>query len=200
MAFWTEKLASGVRDPKRSFRFIIRLTSFNQSHLWFAKSVDKPNWTTNAIEHMYLNHKFNFPGRTEWSPISCKVVDPVSPDAISTLAAITTQAGYHPPTNPGDLTTTAKSLAVGALGDVVISQIDWEGKEIEKWTLWNAFLTKVTPASLDYSAEEMSEIDMEFTYDWATLEVLTDGADGTDLAGQTRFWSTDGSTDPYPGS
>ena len=46
----------------------------------------------------------------------------------------------------------------------------------------------------------MSEIDMEFTYDWATLEVLTDGADGTDLAGQTRFWSTDGSTDPYPGS
>ena len=41
---------------------------------------------------------------------------------------------------------------------------------------------------------------MEFTYDWATLEVLTDGADGTDISGQKKFWSTDGSTDPYPGS
>ena len=124
------------------------------------------------------------------------------PDVAATLTSIAQSAGYKLPTTTESeqLTSMSKQKATSALGQVKIVQIDSDGKPIETWTLWNAFLTKVTPSALDYGTEDMSEIDMEFTYDWATLEVLTDGADGTDISGQKKFWSTDGSTDPYPGS
>ena len=204
MAFWTASKADLGKDPKRGFRFKVVMTTItgqtNGSIMWWAKSVDKPSFETSVTEHDYLNHKFKFPAKTTWNPISMKMVDPTSPDMAATFSALITAAGYHPPSNPDDLTTMSKAMATLSVGDVVISQIDAEGKTLEEWTLYNAFITKVTYGSLDYSSEDLTEVEVEFVYDWASLRVEGDGSvhkgEGEQAPNAKKFWAGD-STDPF---
>tara|TARA_Y100001937_G_scaffold43141_1_gene60970 strand:+ start:6846 stop:7349 length:504 start_codon:yes stop_codon:yes gene_type:complete len=163
--------------------------------MWYAKSVDKPSFEISTQEHDYLNHKFKFPGKTTWSPVSMKMVDPTNPDMAATLSDIVTYAGYHPPSTADDHTSMSKSSAVKTLGDVYIEQIDANGTMIEKWTLKNAWISKVTYGNLDYSSEELTEVEMEFQYDWATLETKTGSARTGADPGNTEWW---GANDPYP--
>jgi len=79
-------------------------------------------------------------------------------------------SGYTPPNSPNDLQTMTKQKAVSALGSVVIEQIDGDGKMLERWTLWNAFITGVTYGDLSYDSEELTEITLTIRYDWAVLE------------------------------
>lgn len=210
MAFWTKSGTELGRDPKRGFRFHVQITTVggtdgNGSYMWYAKSVDKPSFEIGTTEHDYLNHKFKFPGKTTWQPISMKMVDPTDPDMAATFSDIITAAGYHPPSNPDDMTSVSKQLATLSVGDVVITQIDAMGKSIEQWTLYNAWISKVTYGNLDYSSEDLTEMELEFQYDWASMKSGTDGgsvyspegATGTDSG--KDFWNPDGSSDPNPG-
>ena len=209
MAFWTQKGSALGKDPKRGFRFHVRITNVNSttdgSLMWYAKTVDKPSLEVGVTEHDYLNHKFRFPGKTTWQPISMKIVDPTSPDMAATFSDLITGAGYHPPSNADDMTSMSKALATTALGNVIISQIDANGQTLERWTLHNAFISKVTYGSLDYSSEDLTEMEIELQYDWAMLE--TENTDGSAAngaantsAGRNAFFKDDGSTDPYQNS
>jgi hypothetical protein len=136
------------------------------------------------------------------------MVDPTDPDVAATLSDIVTAAGYHPPSDANDHTSMQKALATAALGDVVITQIDSDGNALEKWTLYNGWISKVNYGSLDYSSDDLTELEIEIVYDWATLETaVTDGTAyaGTEAAGVgsgdssgdgKKFFGTDGSTDP----
>jgi len=211
MGFWTQSKSSLGRDPKRGFRFTVQITNLGGSDpaagggiLWYAKTADKPSFEVSNTEHNYLNHKFNFPGRTSWSPVEIKLVDPTDPDMAASLSDIVTAAGYHPPADVNDHTSMQKALATAALGDVIITQIDSDGNALEKWTLWNAWISKVNYGSLDYSSDDLTEMSMEIVYDWATLETpSTAGSNyaGTEAAGspnKQKFWASDGSTDANP--
>lgn len=216
MGFWTETGTNLGRDPKRGFRFIVQITNIGGGAttsggggtpdggiLWYAKTVDKPSFEISTTEHNYLNHKFNYPGRTTWSPVALKVVDPTSPDMAATFSDIITAAGYHPPANMNDHTSMQKALATTALGNVVITQIDADGQPLEKWTLWNAWISKVNYGSLDYSSDDLTEMEIELVYDWAQLETLGStsygdpgGAPGSPAG--NKFFQQDGSSDPNP--
>jgi hypothetical protein len=52
-----------------------------------------------------------------------------------------------------------------------IAQLDGKGQQIERWTLHNAWLSKANFGSLDYGTEEMLNVELTFTYDWAEYEV-----------------------------
>ena len=124
MGFWTEQGTNLGRDPKRGFRFIVQVTNIGGGAssdatsgggiMWYAKTVDKPSFEISTTEHNYLNHKFNYPGRTSWSPVALKVVDPTSPDMAATFSDIITAAGYHPPVDANDHTSMQKALATTA--------------------------------------------------------------------------------------
>ena len=59
MAFWSDELAAGVKEPKRRFRFKISFTGFTGDGIvWMAKTVNKPNFQVTETEHTFLNHKF----------------------------------------------------------------------------------------------------------------------------------------------
>lgn len=209
MGFWTKSGADLGRDPKRGFRFTVQIGNIkdNGGVMWYAKTVDKPSFEISNTEHNYLNHKFNFPGRTTWSPVTVKLVDPTNPDMAATFTDIITAAGYHPPTDTGDTTSMQKALANAALGTVVITQIDSDGNSLEKWTLWNSWISKVAYGSLDYSSDDLTEMEVVITYDWATLETGTDAgsdyAEPSDAPGspnKKKFFGSDGSTDSNPSS
>ena len=169
-SFWT----SANVEPKRKYRFTVEITGTKQTGvLWFAKGINKPEISVESTEHKYLNHSFHFPGTVSWNEVSVTLVDPASPDAAQITAQMLTESGYQ---GPGQLKgsqpkTNSKKKSVGAVGDVVITAIDSDGTPIETWTLKNAFIVKVAYGELAYGDEELSEITLDFKYDWAELKI-----------------------------
>ena len=141
---------------------------------WFAKKVSRPNFTIEQTEHMFLNHTFYYPTRTKWDPVTLTLVDPVNPDAINQLLQIIKFSGYDPSAlNLAQRgTTTTKAASVAQLNSVVIKMINGQNTEIlEEWTLHSPFITKVNMSELDYSNDDLSSIDIEFRYDWASCKI-----------------------------
>lgn len=163
MGFWTDISV----EPKRSYRWIVNIGGIPQ---WIAKKVQKPNYNITETEHTYINHKFYYPGKVEWQPITLTLVDPIDPDASRTLQDILAASGYHFPENPNDVTTISKSGAVSSLGRVVISQLGAEGDDVvEEWLLTNAWIQSVNFGELDYESDDMTEIEITLRYDYAQL-------------------------------
>jgi len=184
MAFWTD---ATNKDPKRQYRFLVTLGNMPNGATWYAKSVKKPEMTITNVEHNFLNHKFYYPGRTEWAECNVVLVDPVSPDAAANTAAIIRAAGYTPPKDVNDVTTMSKQKAVAALGTVVISQIDSDGNALETWTLWNPFIIGASFGDLDYSGDELTEVSLTVRYDWAILETAVSSETGLSSDGNEFF-------------
>mgnify|MGYP001180193234 FL=1 len=173
MAFWTD-VGSTDADPKRGFRWKIQfdnLAGDGESIVWFAKKVEKPNFEVTESEHSFLNHKYYWPGRVTWAPINLTLVDPVSPDAVGQTNKIIEAMGYQIPKDGNDLVSMAKGKSQSALGAVVISQLDSNGKEIEIWTLKQAWLKDVKFGELSYESDDLIEISLTLRYDWATCEI-----------------------------
>lgn len=176
--FWT---SAGV-EPKRKYRFKVQLTSGAATGtalddvIWFAKTVNKPEITVNTAETQYLGHKFYYPGTVEWNEVSLTLVDPVSPDAANATLQMLTNMGYLGPKEAKDAQ--PQTIAKNQAFEVVITQIDSNGDPQETWTLKNAIIIKVGFGDLDYSSEDLSEIELGFRYDWATCDT-----------GETQFFN-----------
>tara|TARA_Y100000114_G_scaffold144069_1_gene152244 strand:- start:1408 stop:1983 length:576 start_codon:yes stop_codon:yes gene_type:complete len=187
MAFWSTGTGN---DPKRGFRF--QLLNGNIP-AYTVKKVSKPSFTVNESTHKYLNHTYYYPGSVEWQTVSFTLVDPVNPDAAATLANIIREGGYAPLHSPQDkLSSTSKASALSALGEIKIQQLDANGDAVETWTLKNAWVKDVKFGDLDYESDDLTEVEVEVRYDYATLETANKGtnqeAAGETPGPQTSFW------------
>jgi len=200
MPFWSEAHDSTTKDPKRKFRFQVSFDAItdpngNGSVLWYAKTVSKPSFQVNTTEHKYLNHTFYYPGSVTWQDVSLSLVDPVNPDMSITLSRILEQSGYRLPGNAVEqaaLGTISKGASVGALGQVSVIQLDGDGAEIERWTLWNAFITEVKFGDLEYGSDELLQLDLTLKYDWARIEASAGESALTGDTAQAAFNITTG--------
>ncbi len=189
MSFWTESYAiDGVNNPKRNFRFHVQftnmgeLTGYGDSILYYAKTANKPSFTLGETQHNYLNHTFKFPGRVTWNDVTITMVDPGPKSGVAGvttnglaygLTQLLQQSGYAIPTGAKavtDFTTISKTKAVSGIGDVIVTQLDHDGNELEKWTLYNAFLSDIKYGDLDYSSDDLTEYSITIRYDWAEYE------------------------------
>ena len=147
MSFWATPLTkAGQGDPKRKFRFTVQFDGLDldgSGLLWFAKSVSKPAITITEADHTFLDKKYYFPGRAEWSTVNLTLV-----------------------------ATMSKGKSSRALGAVVINQLNGEGTTIESWTLNNPFIKDAKFGELDYTGDELIELSLEIRYDWATCTVF----------------------------
>ena len=181
MAFWSTPVAG--QDPKRNFRFKVTIGSLNDGGngpmVWFAKTCDKPSFTIETAEHQFLNHTFYYPGAVKWQTVAMQLVDPAEPDAVAYIASILAQSGYQVPGTAGALATMTKASAIKALDTVRISQLDGAGKEIETWELKNCFITEAKFGNLEYGSDDLTQIDLTLTYDWAVLDQAGNNANKT---------------------
>ena len=194
MPFWSTNFGEDttLKDPKRSFRFTVEFQGIQApqggASLWYAKTVSKPGFAIASAEHKYLNHTFYYPGSVTWTDVVVTLVDPVEPDMAATLSDIVVLSGYTPPTDATSLTTMSKAKAAGALGTVIITQIDADGNELEKWTLWNAFMIEVKYGDMAYGTDDLTEMSVTLKYDWARVE--TAGPSTAVLgAGESSFFN-----------
>ena len=176
MPFWSTNFGQDttLKDPKRKFSFTVEFQGIQSAQggatLWYAKTVSKPSFQIASTEHKYLNHTFYYPGSVTWQDVNLALVDPVNPDMAATLSDIVVQSGYSPPTDSNSLNTMSKAKAAGALGTVIITQIDSDGNPLETWTLWNSFITEVKYGDLAYGEDELTELSLILKYDWARVE------------------------------
>jgi len=191
MPFWSQNHTDNPQfnDPKRKFRFVVRIDGLQENTLWYAKTAQKPSFQIAAQEHKYLNHTFYYPGSVTWQEVTLTLVDPVDPDMAASFNDIIQAGGYHPPANPADLTTMTKASAASALGQVTVAQIDHEGNPLETWTLWNAFITELTFGDLEYGSDELTEISMKLRYDWAQLSTANPSERDGASASRTEFYN-----------
>jgi len=177
MAFWSTDLgAQGADfgDPKRKYRFKVYFGGNNDAaFVWWAKTTDKPKYTIEGVEHSFLNHTFNFPGKVKWEEVAMTLVDPAGGrDAVAWLSRIARNAGYVvPDTANSKLESISKNSMVDALGIVKIQQIDAGGDTIEEWVLKNPILTKCYFGSLEYGSDDLVEVSVGFKYDWAECTI-----------------------------
>ena len=162
-------------DPKRQYRFELQIGTAGQGTdipTFVVKTATKPKVTISSVPHMYLDHEFKYAGRVTWDPVSVTIVDPGGEqDMAFALMERLGIAGYkYPITDAVAKVALSKEKANTAAGGTVqIRQLDGEGRTVEQWTLRNAFVTSMDFGGLDYSADELSEVTVEFTYDWAEL-------------------------------
>tara|TARA_B100001113_G_C20861039_1_gene514002 strand:- start:162 stop:689 length:528 start_codon:yes stop_codon:yes gene_type:complete len=166
--FWSEAQS----DPKRRYRFVLYVGGIP---LWTVKTTNKPTANISTTEHQFLNHTFKFPGRVTWDPISVTLVDPLNPDMCKSLINKLYASGYANPLTPNVRETLSKEKSTQAIGTVRIAQIDDTGVPVEEWQLINPFFTKMQFGDLDYTSDDLTEINVEITYDYAVLSALGPG-------------------------
>lgn len=173
MAFWSNA-SPGVKDPKRQFRWVAYINSIPT---YVLKKVTKPSFNVTESAHKFLNHTYYYPGRVEWQEVSMTLADPVDPDMASTVVAIVNAAGYQPAQTELDLGTMSKSRAVNALGnELLIAQLDSEGRSVEEWRLTNPWVKDVKFGDLDYEGDDLTDIELTIRYDWASITAFSPGA------------------------
>jgi len=167
MAFW----ASHESEAKRNYRFKVTLVAFGaNSTVWWAKTATLPSFDVSEVEHNHMDNKYYFPGRVSWSTVSMTLVDPISPDATGLLTDMLVKSGYNIPSTEAKAAnkeTISKKKAAG-LGAVKIEILDAEGDVVEAWELKNPFIQAATFGSLDYSSDDLKEVELTLRYDWAT--------------------------------
>jgi len=196
MPFWSTNFGEDttLKDPKRQFRFYVEFSGIASpvggATLWYAKTVSKPSFTVDAVEHNYLNHVFKYPGKVTWQDMTVTLVDPVEPDMSATLSDILVQSGYSPPTDAttDQMGTISKAKAAGALGTIIVTQIDSNGAELEKWTLWNSFISEVKYGDLAYGTDDLTEMSLTIKYDWARIQTFAGGSVLSAGDGGTEFF------------
>ena len=76
-------------EPKRAYRWLLRFgTASDAVPEYICKKVDKPSFSISEQEHVFLNHKFWYPGRVEWNEVKVTIVDPLAFDAANRLQQI----------------------------------------------------------------------------------------------------------------
>ena len=166
--FW----ASPSLEPKRQHRWLLHLPTTNIQP-YVVKKVNKPSFTVNETEHQFFGHSFWYPGQVKWNEISLTLVDPVEKDSSGLVQNLLINSGY---VNPGDgrtgdlLMTVSKAESVTALGNTIfLEQYGPANQKIEEWQIWNPWIKEAKFGDLDYTSDDMVELELTLRYDWAVM-------------------------------
>jgi len=196
--FWSDNMS----EPKKAYNWVM---TFNGVPQWMLKTASKPNFTVTESSHQFLGHTFYHPGRVEWQPIDVTLGDPVQPDAAASMMNLLRQMGYDYPDGLSYAdgkggrgpTGISKKRAVMAMGETKITQLNADGERLEEWRLINPFITKAEFGTLDYSSDEMVNVNVTIRYDFAVMTLAESKlriAGGFSKAPQPREGGSGGGT------
>jgi len=172
MPFWT----NNASEPKRQHRFLVSMSGIGEFEPYLAKTATKPSFEVSETEHKFLGNTYYYPGSLTWNEVTVTLVNAVNPDGQALLLSALEASGYLFPVKQqeamtdGMVGTINKVNSQTALGNVLIRELDGEGETIGTWVLRNAFIKSCTFGDLDYSGDELLNIEIGMRYDWAQYE------------------------------
>jgi hypothetical protein len=146
-------------EPKMKTRFIMEIDGIDA---YLIKTAARPTIKFETIVLDHINIKRKLQGKGEWEDIKIELYDPIVPSAAQKVMewvrlgheSITGRRGY------ADFY--KKDITIKMLGPV--------GDVVEKWKLKGALIVNVDFGDLDYSSDDIAQIDIDLAYDYAILE------------------------------
>lgn len=165
--------AAGL-DPKRAHRFILNLADVPA---YFVKTSGVPSLTiSNSAKHQFLGHTFKFPGSATWTDsLDIVLVDTIDYNMAQKFTDYIRTAGYIYPSQWSESSTDPQffrktiSKAKFPFKQMRLDRIDSEGVMYEQWVLNNCFINKVAYGDHGYDKEDLINVTVSVTYDWAEL-------------------------------
>lgn len=148
-------------EPLRKNRWLLRFPADLGIQEWWLKSTKRPKIVQNSTEIPFLNTSTYVVGRYKWEPISVTLNDPIGPSATQ---AVMEWVRLH-----SESVTGRQGYAAGYKRDIELEMLDPSGVSVERWILKNCFVTDCDFGDLDYSSDELINIQMTLQYDYAIL-------------------------------
>lgn len=145
-------------QPKQANRFILQIDGVPS---YLIKAATRPTINFNPVVIDHINMKRKVAGKAEWADITLTLYDPVVPSAAQAVMewvrlcyeSVTGRAGYN------DFY--KKDVIIWVLGPV--------GDKIEEWKLKGSFITSANFGTLDWATDDLVNIEITLTYDYAIL-------------------------------
>ena len=145
-------------EPKLQNRFIFFIDGIPA---YLVKSADKPKYTAEEVVLDHINVKRKVKGKSDWSPISCTLYDPVTPSGGQAVMewvrlhheSVTGRDGYS-----DFYKKDVRFQTLGPVGDVV-----------EEWICKGAYVTNAEFGSGDWTSSSPMEISLTIAMDYAIL-------------------------------
>ena len=180
--FWSVGTGGTAAIPKRNFRFLVKISKAAQSDgagatdapVWIAKTTQLPNLTVGEAKVHFVNHEFKYPGKVTYADLQITLIEAVDPNTSFRLLKMFSDSGY---TNPSNITNVEDASDVQssiifkdkAVMDVELTHLGGATGANNVYTLKNAWVKNITlPQSLDYSSEDISDVQITFAYDYFT--------------------------------
>jgi len=169
-----DKVIAG--DIQHSYRFLLRLEGVDVALI---KDVSRPGYTISTSEHRLLNWHFHFPESIKWDEINFTIIELSSSSVADIFMRKLKGCSYdYPDQIPvGASQTFIKDLSknglVSSLGNVAIQMLKPDGSIHEQWILHGAFIKSVKFSDLSYGSEDLTNIRIGLSYDWAELKLGT---------------------------
>jgi hypothetical protein len=166
MAFWTD---ISLVTPLRQYTWYIDFSEELSDFKFALKECKKPEFEIGVTEHRLLTHTFRYPGLLKWKPVTIKFASVFSQgkNLTDAINLINKNSGYNTPISGHQQIN--KSSMILDQSFITITQVEEEGADIEKWRLYNPFISNADFGSLSYSSEEIVDVTLTIQYDHATL-------------------------------
>ena len=145
-------------EPKLQNRFIFYIDGIPA---YLVKSADKPKYSAEEVVLDHINVKRKVKGKSDWTPITCTLYDPVTPSGAQAVMewvrlhheSVTGRDGYS------DFY--KKDIRFNTLGPV--------GDVVEEWICKGAYVTNAEFGNGDWTSSSPMEISLTIAMDYAIL-------------------------------
>ncbi len=138
---------------------------------WWTKSCTLPGFEIGMTEYQLVNQKFKYPGMLVWNDITIQLVE--TGQVAKQILSILGQTGYACPgkvASDGCVSSGIQKGKFTAQGDLMIQQIDANGKTTQEWWLNNWFIKSARFGDLNYETDDFVAVELIIGYDCATNE------------------------------
>ena len=143
-------------EPKKQHQFIMQV---NDIPAYLIKASAKPSMTNGEVALDHINVQRYVKGKTVWNTIGITLYDAIVP---SGAQAVMEWVRLHHESATG-----RDGYSSFYKKDIRLHQLSPLGEVVEEWVLKGTFITESNFGSLDWSSEDVVNIEVTLRYDWA---------------------------------
>jgi hypothetical protein len=145
-------------EPKLQNRFVFDIDGIPA---YIVKSANRPNVSSTRKEIDYINTKRYIAGKYAWETLDIVFQDPIVPSGAQKVNEWVRQ---HM-----EFTTGTAGYATNYKKDITLNLLGPDGTKVEEWKLKGTFIQSVNFGTLDYASDDLTDITVTLSYDYAIL-------------------------------